>query len=321
MFVTPTPTAAPMTPTPAPMMPVLAPVMMPPVVISTPAPMPMPVPAPMPVPMPTPAPVRRPAASTTQGPHTGAVLIALPLADLNKRGGGVWNGRVRWNKSRLDTFQGEQVVRVFYKQGSGTSLHPFKDASGVSFSIGHPAVAGQRAAVVAFDIYFDPANWNWARGGKIGGIHIGPGKSSGLRHSPNGSSHRLMWQRDGGAISYIYPPSGLVQQDPRMRTTGGGVGYFGNVFKPGTLKVGAWNRVEIGVKLNSFDAAGNPRPDGKSQLTINGVSGVLDNVKWARSPDIKINSFSYGTFFGGPDPAKVDSVSYVKNFVVHAWKD
>ena len=254
------------------------------------------------------------------GPHTGAVRARLPLADLDKRGGGAWQGRVKWNESGLDTFQGEQVVRVFYKKHSGTSQHPHQDASGCSFSCSNATVAGRTDVVVAFDVYFDPANWHWSKGGKLGGIHIGPGKSSGYEHSPDGSSHRIMWQRDGGAISYIYPPSGLQQEDPKLRAEGHGIGYFGNdLFKPGTLKVGAWNHVEIGVKLNTFDAAGKPRPDGKSQLTINGVSGVLDNVRWARSPDIKINSFSYGTFFGGPDPAKVDSVSYVKNFVVHDW--
>jgi hypothetical protein len=228
---------------------------------------------------------------------------------------------VDWNRSGLDTFEGEPVVRVFYKKGSGTSAHPFRDASGCSFSCTNAALAGQTGAVVAFDVYFDPAHWDWSTGGKLGGIHIGSGKASGYQHSPDGASHRIMWQRGGGAISYIYPPSNLHQKDPKLRAEGHGIAYFGDLFKPGTLKEGKWNHVEIGVKLNTFDANGKPRANGKAQLTVNGVSGVLDNVRWSRSPAIKINSFSYGTFFGGPGPACVDSVSYVKNFVVHAWDD
>ena len=174
---------------------------------------------------------------------------------------------------------------------------------------------------MTFDVYFDPARWAWSKGGKVAGLFVGPGKASGYEHSENGASHRMMWQRDGGAISYIYPPANLKQADPKLSDEGHGVGYFGDKFPAGTLKVGRWNHVEIGVKLNSFTPAGKPVADGKSALTINGVSGVLDNVRWARSPGLTIDSFLYGTFFGGPDPATVDSVSYVKNFEVHDWRD
>jgi hypothetical protein len=129
-----------------------------------------------------------------------------------------------------------------------------------------------------------------------------------------------MWQRDGGAISYIYPPSGLPQQDPRLKAEGHGIGFFSDIFRPGTLRAGRWNHVEIGVKLNSFDDSGAPRADGMAQLTVNGITGVLRGIRWAASPSLKINNFCYATFFGGPDPALVDSVAYVKNFAVHGWR-
>jgi len=255
------------------------------------------------------------------GPHTGALVMKLPLEDLNKPDGGAWEGRVNWKKSSLVTFQGEPAVKVFYKKGSGTGSMPHADSSGCSLVCENRAIKGQTGVVVAFDVYFDPKNWNWSKGGKIGGLFVGPGVASGYRHSENGASHRMMWQRDGGAISYVYPPANLAQADPKLKPEGHGVGYFGeDKFPAGTLKVGQWNHVEIGVKVNTF-TNGKPKPDGKSMLTINGVSGVLTNVRWARSPDLKIDNFGYSTFFGGPDPAVVDSISYVKNFEIYKWKD
>lgn len=301
-------------------------------------------PAPMPLtrggksstPAPTPAPpakTKKPKSTTTggakstttggfpKGPHTGDLVMRLPVDDLAKKGAGVWEGKVTWKKSSLATFQGERVLRVFMKKGSGTGSMPHPEASGVSVSCQNRAVKGQTAVVVAFDLYFDPAAWHWSKGGKIGGLFVGPGVASGYRHSDDGASHRMMWQREGGAISYIYPPAKLKQADPDLKPDGHGVGYFGkDKFPPGFLRPGQWNRVEIGVKINSF-TGGKPNPDGMSQLTINGVSGVLDNVRWAKSPDLKIEKFENNVFMGGPDPAVVDSVLYMKNFEIYSWKD
>lgn len=255
------------------------------------------------------------------GPHTGSLLLQLPLEDLVKKDGGAWNGSIKLKKSRLDTFEGERVLRVFYKKGSGTSQDPFQDSSGCSLVCQNRVVKGQTGLVVAFDVYFDPKNWKWSRGGKFGGLFVGPGVASGYRHSPDGSSHRMMWQKDGGAISYIYPPSDLKQVDAKLQASGHGVGYFGDTFPAGTLKVGQWNHIEIGIKVNTFSKDGKPNADGKSMLCVNGKCGILTNVRWARESKLKIDKFEYGTFFGGPDPAVVDSVSYVKNFRVYAWKD
>ena len=135
------------------------------------------------------------------GPHTGALVMKLPVNDLKKPKGGVWQGNVKLKQSTVTTFEGEPVVKVFYKKGSGTSSMPFSDASGCSFSCENPAVKGQTGIVVAFDIYFAPGAWQWSKGGKIGGLFVGPGVASGYRHSDNGASHRIMWQREGGAIS------------------------------------------------------------------------------------------------------------------------
>ena len=44
------------------------------------------------------------------------------------------------------------------------------DSSGCSFTSENRAIKGQTGVVVAFDIFFDPQNWHWSKGGKIGGV-------------------------------------------------------------------------------------------------------------------------------------------------------
>jgi lysophospholipase L1-like esterase len=242
--------------------------------------------------------------------YTGRLLADLALADLRLPDGGVWGGRPGWRKSGLATFQGQQVLRVVYEKGSGTS----HDKGGVGgFDItAKPAGIPGTSLLLSFEVYFE-RGWHFSRGGKIGGLFVGHGHASGKRHSPTGSSHRIMWKQDGGAISYIYPPSDLAQEDPRLRASGSGIAYFGDAFGSGTLKVGAWNRVDLGLKLNGF-AQGRPLADGVALLSVNGVTRRVNNIRWRRSPDLLITSVDINTFFGGPDPAVVDCVAYYRNF-------
>lgn len=238
----------------------------------------------------------------------------LPVTDLQVRGGGAWNlNNINWKRSTLAQVRGDHVLRVFYGKNSGTSAD--RGVGGIVLSAA-PAGLPAREATIAFDVYF-ARGWNFCKGGKIGGLFIGTGSASGYEHSPTGSSHRIMWQKDGGAISYLYPPSDLPQVDPKLQDSGHGIGYFGNdIFPAGTLKVGAWNKVELGVKLNTFTASGQPNADGVATLQINGVQGVKNDIRWARSPDLLITSFQFNTFFGGPDPAVCDCTAFYKNFVL-----
>jgi hypothetical protein len=254
------------------------------------------------------------------GPHTGRRLAALPVEDLQKPRLGAWAGSATWKQSGVASFQGQPAVRAFFRKGSGTSAHPHHDASGLSIRCGAPALVGARAAVVAFDIFFDPASWDWSRGGKIGGIFVGAGAASGGRHTADGASHRIMWQKDGGAISYLYLPAGVDQPNPALRDVPSyGLGLHHATFR-GALKVGQWNRVEIGVKLNSF-VDGRPAGDGKAMLAVNGRAGVTAGINWARDPATALSGFTLAAFFGGPDPALVDSQFYTRNFAVHEWRD
>lgn len=237
--------------------------------------------------------------------------LQLPLADLGKPGGGAWNlqGRVNWKTSKLDTFQGQPALRVSYAKNSGTSKDP--GVGGMLFTAA-PKGLPAREARVAWDVYFDKG-WHFSKGGKIGGLFVGQGVASGYRHSPDASSHRIMWQRDGGAISYVYPPTGLAQADPKLQASGCGIAYFKEAFPAGTLKVGSWNSVVLGVKLNTF-TDGKPNADGVAYLEVNGKAATKSDVRWARSPDLLIERFEFNTFFGGPDPAVCDCTAYYRNF-------
>lgn len=240
----------------------------------------------------------------------------LPVKDLQVKGGGQWclSRGVSWRRSGVTEFQGQPALRVTYEKGSGTSKDP--GVGGVVICAVPRGLPCRHAAVVAFDIFFAPG-WHFSKGGKVGGLFVGRGKASGYQHSPTAASHRLMWQKGGGAISYIYPPAELEQADPQLRADGHGVGFFKDVFPAGTLKVGRWNSVALGVQLNSFDDEGCPRPDGVAYLAINGRTGRKVDIRWARSPDVAtIGCFEVNTFFGGPDPAVVDCQAYLRNFRV-----
>jgi hypothetical protein len=259
-------------------------------------------------------------ATPALGPHTGPPLVQLPVEDLSKPGLGAWNGDASWKQSSVAAFQGQPALRMFFKEGSGTSAHPHHDASGVQIRSAARGLVGTTAAVVAFDIFFDPARWAWSGGGKIGGVFVGEGAASGGRHTADGASHRIMWQKDGGAISYLYLPRGVPQPNPALqKCTDYGLGLHHQTFAR-ALKTGQWNRVELGIKLNSF-VDGKPAGDGKAVLTINGVTAVTEGVNWARAPGLLLTGLDLNAFFGGPDPAVVDSLAFIRNVAVHAWRD
>lgn len=255
------------------------------------------------------------------GPHCGQIITQLPINDLALPGLGAWSGRVKWNRSSVMQFNGEPVIRTFFMKGSGTSDHPHRDASGMTISCNARGLVGTQGAVVCFDVFFDPSAWHWSRGGKLGGLFVGDGPASGGRHTATAASYRIMWQADGGAISYFYLPKGVAQPNPQLAGCREfGLGLHHATFA-GALKVGQWNRVQLGLKLNSFTKDGKPAGDGKAMLCINGVATTTDRINWSARPDLKLRGFEYAAFFGGPDPAVVDSVCYLRNVEVREWKD
>jgi hypothetical protein len=239
-----------------------------------------------------------------------AKLVRLPIEDLSdgRRNDGAWGlqGEPAWKKSGVRDGQ----LSVFYGKDSGTSGDP--GVGGMAFTA-IPRGLPSREATMTFKVLFEPG-WHFSKGGKVGGFFVGHGEASGYQHSPTGSSHRLMWQRGGGAIAYIYPPSGLAQKDPALQPEGHGIGYFKDLFPEGTLKVGTWNTVTLGIRINSFRADGTPRADGVATLRINGMLGVKDDIRWSRSSDLIVSQFRFNTFFGGPDPAVCDCRARYRDF-------
>lgn len=250
----------------------------------------------------------------------GELLANLPVEDLQARRAGAWNGSVSFKKSKVLNFQGQPALMVFYGKGSGTSSH--SGVGGITIS-SVPRTFPRESAIVEFQVYF-AEGWQWSRGGKIGGFFIGTGSASGKDHSETGSSHRVTFGPDGEARSYVYLPSNLAQESSLRQTgpcTDCGINLpgFPELFKPGTLKIGQWNTVKLGVRLNSFDGSGKPKADGHGLLQVNGKTGTATNIRWRRSPDLKLSAFVFNTFFGGPDPATVDCTAYFRNFKLFAW--
>lgn len=261
-----------------------------------------------------------PAPHTTpaHGPNAGRHLLSLPVSDLKKKGGGAWDtAYIKWKESGVD--DARDAIKARFKKGSGTANHPHHDSSGLIVSSRAKGIAGARSAVVSYDIYFDPDNWHFSKGGKIAGFRIGKGNATGGRHTEEGASFRIMWKTDADAISYCYWPVGLPQPGAKVAGLATGEIYHRDIFK-GVLTPGTWHHVVMAVKLNTFKN-GKPAGDGRCSLTIDGRVGALNNVNWAATPETTIESFDLAPFFGGPDPATVDSVFYVKNFNVYEWKD
>jgi hypothetical protein len=236
--------------------------------------------------------------------------------------GGPWKlyGRQHWKSARLVQLDDRYALRVPYPKGSGTSSSPNNDG-GCAFSSAPWSSATVDQAIVSFQVYFGNGFdyiGGFQYGGKIAGFHVGDprSKASGKEHS-EAASFRMMWRERGSAVGYVYVPKGVEQPDKSLEPTGEsdpGVDIFKGVFPEKTLKLGQWNTIKIGVKLNTFDADGKPRGDGRATLTINGKGAEKTNIVWRDDPARKISLFKFNTFFGGPEHTRKDCVAYFSRF-------
>ena len=254
---------------------------------------------------------------SSPGPRAGRVIAYLPLADLVKKDGGVWNGKVDMRKSTLvkltGEYEGKPAIRVHFDKNSGVPGGNSNGGLAVDFA---PKGLPRDAVVFAMRVFYTKG-FDFARGGKIFGMTIGEGKASGGNHSPNASSHRIMWQSNGGAISYIYLPEGVKQERLAADSYGTGVWQkdFQNVLKPGV-----WHDVEVGVRMNTFDASGKPNPDGVGYIRIDGISRELTGVRWAGTKKYAyIKALNLSTFFGGPETSPREQHAYYADLRVHEW--
>ena len=193
-------------------------------------------------------------------PPSDDVISTLDLKLLTK-GGGSWNiNKYNLKKSVVTTFKGDTVIKCQYDKNSGTSNDP--GVGGCSFTA-IPTGMNKDAIVFSWDVYY-PKGFQFAKGGKYGGVLVGYGDASGYKHSETGASNRIMWQVDGGIIDYIYPADNLKQKIPGLVAEGHGCGFFNDDFQK-ALKFDTWNRLELGTKMNTFKN-GVPQLDGESSV-------------------------------------------------------
>lgn len=129
-----------------------------------------------------------------------------------------------------------------------------------------------------------PIGFPFVKGGKLPGIGGGTSNTNG--HKPTGNdgwSVRMMWQKDGSLVQYIYHPD-----QPRR---------FGDFipFDMQPLTLGKWHTLQTRVTLNQ---AG--KKNGIIRTWLDGKI-VLDlrNMRFRNGKNLKIDRFLFALFYGG----------------------
>ena len=201
-------------------------------------------------------------------------------------------------------------------------------------------VSSDKGLVVRFMVKFHPG-YEWGCKGKVAGLQVGPGASSGGRYSENGASLRLMWGANGGGYAYIYTPKGAFQHQtvPELKKEEKyGQTMFADVFNGSNkaLAKDGFHEVDLGIKLNDVkpgtDQAaissgqavklGNNTvyKNGKILFGIDGQQRVQDGIIWRREV-VSIQNFGMGVFHGGPCKAMKDSTMSFGEVRQYEWKD
>ena len=174
---------------------------------------------------------------------------------------------------------------------------------------------GREGCVLAFDVKFRKGFFFGCQG-KVGGVHIGKGRSAGCDNSETGASHRLMWRPNNGGQSYVYVPPSTYSRQPHPLNKAGkfacGMGLFNETFE-GVFTTDAWHRVEIGTRLNTPGAS-----DGIMHMRIDDRVAELQNVVWRKDGGMQIESAVIGVFFGGGCTGRRSTMEY-RNVAVHAF--
>ena len=201
-------------------------------------------------------------------------------------------------------------------------VHKARQNRGGSFDTNPYGMFPATHMAVTYDVIM-PQNWEPNKGGKLPGFCLGPKRGScanGREWGSKTGSVRIMWQRGGHAILYVYLATGsskrgydMQQQQytsvTRAKSTTGHSVWHGNsdfTFKPGV------NTVSIEVKLNTVGQA-----DGMLGLRVNGVTKVIQNVVFREHADVMISSFRMTSFYGGSSSdwgPKTDQVMQFRNF-------
>ena len=169
----------------------------------------------------------------------------------------------------------------------------------------------KRAAKLSFEINFAPGFSFDAKDGergKVGGLKIGEGKSSGCKHS-EASSLRLMWERNRTAQAYTYLPESTWRKSQpdfieKYKWPQCGLGIWDKDFDNIFSETGQWYTVVLGAKLNDIG-----QRNGKIYMKITGPKNLEregDGVVWVTSGTKNpfITQIEFLSFFGGGDRMK-----------------
>lgn len=236
-----------------------------------------------------------------RGVPMGRPKVALPFSQLDiDRTAPPWYAQFRSSGSYeiVPDDDHSQVLRVRYPRGSGvpSSRGPEGGANFVAMPRGLPATD----VTLEYRVRFAPS-FNWSYGGKLPGLLVGEGAATGGVRTARAASCRVMWQRGGAVIAYVYLPQGARPGSAYTSHSTAGAPYGDAVFAgqlPG-LRRGAWNSVVVRVKLNGFDDSGRPVSDGELTLSINGRAANVSGIVWRRYPDVLITKILFSTFYGG----------------------
>lgn len=256
---------------------------------------------------PGPPPPPRPASGPRPRPVIGIPKVSLPFSqlDLGRTSPPWYAGGWRTDDTceiLADTADTDgSVLRVRYPAGSGSPRS--KGPPGGAGFVATPRCLPATDAILEYSVKFAP-NFEWSYGGKLPGLFIGKGVAAGGERSAGAASCRLMWQREGGLVAYVYTPAGARQSAAFDREAGGrsSTGYGHCLFAAARLQLrgrGQWNKVVMRVKLNGFDDSNRPKQDGVLTIGVNGKAATMSGIVWRRFPDVKITHVMFSTFFGG----------------------
>ena len=148
--------------------------------------------------------------------------------------------------------------------------------------------------------------FDFVKGGELPGVPGGTANTSGKKPNGNdGWSVRMMWDREGKLVQYVYHPA-------QKRS-------FGDAFdwSMTPLKTGKWHMIKTRVRLNTPG-----KRDGLIQSWLNGRL-VLDkrNMHFRNNKKLQIDRFMFASFFGGSDPTwatRRDQYIYLDEFILSA---
>ena len=155
------------------------------------------------------------------------------------------------------------------------------------------------SASLNFRVYL-PKNWEFGKGGKFLGLGPSSPKTGCGSVSSTQWSVRANWKKEGQASGYTYH---------QEKATNCGDKYLSSSDK---LKIGAWNRVSLYIKLN-----GKGKSNGIIEYWINGFKVVSKTdvvLRASTSGKSKIQKLLWNTFFGGSNTSYSPSMTMKPRF-------